>query len=692
MSLQQTALVTKSDRTGIVRGANGCPINIKGGQKARDAVYALSKFGLISFSREQNFKSSSYSIHFMKPVAKLKQLYNLGDEVLILCCNDSLSNFKSRTKDFIDYLLSPQGEYRNRLDKVTCFLIDDCDDIEEVIKLDRSANPDTRLIIPFSYKELENEISTEFLQNRMRTFLYERDLFGVASPLRDDNLFFGKDRSNTISELYGKYQQGEHGGLFGLRRIGKTSILNLLRRRVEQNGGVAIYFDCTKYHHLRWNSLLHQIVKEIYEKYSVGAAETPVGFLDESFLLDDSEERYAEEKASLSFEADLKLLHHHLKNRRILLLFDEIEQISYGTSPSKSWCKENDSLYFWQTLRAISQTDNGIFSFVITGVNPKCIEDSKINDHPNPIFNVLVPQYITLFDYGDVKSMVSNIGGHLGLQFEEEIFTKLIDDYGGHPFLTRQVCSKINAEVLERKEVRPYKVSKYSYDKQASEYQTKMEAVIQQILGVLEDYYPSEYNLLKILALDGSDAFKSKLPFGDSSIAHLLGYCLIKREQEDYFIRIRTIAVYLNEKHKYEKKIDDLSEKRARISMRRSAIEEKLRNLIQANLTLKYGKKAKEHMISMAKKATTDQNQEARLQGKALKDAMQELYFSQLKVLLIKDWSSYQSLFPDRVKFEQFFDIMNTYRVDAHAKSLGDEEEALLNYAFRYFETALEEL
>ena len=59
----------------------------------------------------------------------------------------------------------------------------------------------------------------------MRTFLYERDLFGVASPLRDDNLFFGKTRFNVISELYGKYLQGEHGGVFGLRRIGKTSIL-----------------------------------------------------------------------------------------------------------------------------------------------------------------------------------------------------------------------------------------------------------------------------------------------------------------------------------------------------------------------------------------------------------------------------------------------------------------------------------
>ena len=250
------------------------PINIKGGAKAKQAVKALYKFGLISFSKEQTFKSSLYSVHFIKPIANLKQLYNLGDEVLILCCNDSLQNFKSRTKDLIDILLGSQSEYRNRLDKITCFLVDDCEDIEDVIKRDRIDNPDSRLIIPFSYKELESGIKENDLQNRMRTFLYERDLFGVASPLRDDNLFFGKTRFNVISELYGKYLQGEHGGVFGLRRIGKTSILLLLRRRVEQNGGVAIYFDCTKYHHLTWNDFLNQIIQELRKKYTEGGEET----------------------------------------------------------------------------------------------------------------------------------------------------------------------------------------------------------------------------------------------------------------------------------------------------------------------------------------------------------------------------------------------------------------------------------
>ena len=146
----------------------------------------------------------------------------------------------------------------------------------------------------------------------------------------------------------------------------------------------------------------------------------------------------------------------------------------------------------------------------------------------------------------------------------------------------------------------------------------------------------------------------------------------------------------MNEKHKYERMLDDSSEKLARITVRRGKIEEKLRGLIQTNFTLKFGKKAKEHMIDMAKKSTADKTQEARLQSKDLKDAMQELYFSQLKTFMIKDWNRYQMLFPDRVKFEQFFEIINAFRVDAHAKTLDEEDEALLNYAFKYFEKALE--
>ena len=67
-------MISKNDRTGIVCGTDGCPINIRGELKVKQAIQALSQFGLISFSRNWNFKSSVYTIHFIKPVAKLKQL------------------------------------------------------------------------------------------------------------------------------------------------------------------------------------------------------------------------------------------------------------------------------------------------------------------------------------------------------------------------------------------------------------------------------------------------------------------------------------------------------------------------------------------------------------------------------------------------------------------------------------------
>lgn len=691
MTIANSTLVTSKDKIGIVNAGTNGKIRICGTQQAQHSVMEFSKYGLISFSRSQRFKSSDYSIHFIKPSKKLKELYNLGDEVLILCCNNSLAGFKSRTKDFLDYLLSSKEEFKNRLDKVTCFVVDDSENIEEIIKIDRTQNPDSRLIVPFSYSELDNGLTDELLQSRLRSFLYERDLFGIATPLQDENLFFGKDRSNLIAELYGKYRQGEHGGLFGLRRIGKTSILNLLRQRVDQSGGVAIYLDCSKYHHHRWNTFLHQIIIDIEKRYRDENSGLQ-HFLPEEFSLPVEVSRYDEPNAPISFEEDLSSLYNASGHTRILLIFDEIEQIGYTTSPSEHWKTQNDSLYFWQVIRSVFQTNSLLLSYIITGVNPKSVEIAKVNGTDNPIFNGIVPQYISLFDLDDVRKMVSNIGGYLGLRFEEEIFTKLIDDYGGHPFLIRQVCSRMNSDVLDHHEVRPHTISKYSYEKHSNDYQSQMAGVIEQILGVLQDYYPSEYELLKILALDGSSAFKKRLNFGESAATHLLGYCLIKKDNDDYFVRIQSISKYIKEKYRYDKSLTNWEDKRTRINIRRNDIEIKLRQIISTQFQLKFGKKSKENLISQLKGTTKDTTQEQKLLSNDFKSSMEEIYFSQLKILVIKNWSAYESLFTDRIKFEQFFDIINSFRVDAHAKELEEEDEAILGIAFKYFESALKDI
>ena len=684
------SIVTAKDMVGITKTADHQEIQIKGNTKVKKAIRALAQFGRITFSREQDFKSSHYTFHFFKPVQGLRNLYNLGNEVLVLCCSDGMQDFKSRTKDFLDYLLTTKGEFKNRLDRVTCFLIDETDRICDIVDEDRKNNPETRIIVPFCLDELQNGIDESEFLNRMREFLYERDLFGIASPLQNDMLFFGKDRSNVISELYGKYKQGEQGGLFGLRRIGKTSVLNLLCLKIRQDQGIAVYFDCSSLHHQRWNDLLRYIIQSIYDQYIVSKSGNGVSLSNPVFSFEDIDERYQEKKAASSFQKDIAALYKLLGEKRLLFVFDEIESISYTTSPSKHWGKENDALYFWQVLRSIIQMNNSYISFIIAGVNPKCVEISRINDFDNPIFGIFRPIYISLFDHDDIKSMVSGIGGHLGLNFEEAVYSKLVDDFGGHPFLARQVCSKINYELLEAKEKRPFLVTKYRYDSHRREYQLGISEVIEQILTVLKIYYLQEFELLKKLALDGRNSFHREIGDREKMIQHLLGYCLLDKDNGEYFIRIKSIERYLQDQYINDKTLNTQEDKRMRINIRRDKIEKTLRTIVLYNLRSKYGSKAKDKLFDTVKGTTTDATQELKMRNGTLKDSVEELYFSQLKTVMLKEWKDYQAIFSDKTKFEQFFDLMNRSRnVAAHGKPISDEDEALYHIAFQYFEKNL---
>ena len=680
-----------SDYTGISK-FQGQSINIAGNLSIVRAVRNLSKVGLITFSRMMKFKSSDYAIHFFKPTDFYRNMYSLGNEVLIVSCPDAMDEFKSRTKDFIDYLLVTNAEFKNRLDKVTCILIDGNPDVVDIVKNDRSVNPDSRLIVPFCTDELDGSLTEEDFNNRMREFLYEKDLFGIAVPLRDDTLFYGKDRTDVISELFARYKNGEEGGLFGLRRIGKTSILYLLKKRIVESGGIASYFDCSSAHHYRWNEFLRYIIESIACEYVVYNENNENNNIESIFDL--SEERYNEKNASNNFFQDIKKIYEIKNHRRILIILDEIESISHSTSPSAWWGKELDALYFWQTIRSLIQMHSEYMSFVVAGVNPMCVETQTIEKYDNPIFGMLNPLYVSLFDYDDIKKMISDIGARLGLKFEDAVFVKLMEDYGGHPFLIRQVCSKINNDFLTQKISRPAEVSRYSYVKKSDEYRQGMTSVIEQILGVIEDYYPNEYALLKKLALDGRNSFKKEVALGEKGIQHLMGYCLIEKSEGEYFIRIKSIEDYIRNKYMYESTLDDQRDKRARINIRRDDIESKLRGLIKYSIQAKYGKQAKQNLMDFVEKTTNDKSQHTKLvNAKNLNDAIEELYFSQIRDIMNKDWKNYSALFPDKSKYEAYMDILcRSRQVGAHTKTVSEEDEVIYGIAFDYFEKALSDM
>ena len=464
--------------------------------------------------------------------------------------------------------------------------------------------------------------------------------------------------------------------MFGLRKVGKTSVLYALERLIKLRGGNSVFIDCqnTSVHKSRWNELLYYIVNLIRENYK----------LDENVI--SSIENYTERDASQCFERDMINLKNALNNRRILLIFDEIEHISFKTSSTNYWSEKDDYINFWQTIRAIYHKQPSLFSFVIAGVNPLCIEESSVNGYDNPIFSMLNPIYLELFSIKDVKEMISKIGNYMGIQFEEQIYSFLTEDYGGHPFLIRHVCSLINKDVQME---RPYTVTKYDYKHKKEEYDLNISSYIESIISVLKKYYPEEYELLEILIIYGNDKFKEKLQFYENVTNHLLGYGILKRSNDNYFVTIDAVTSYIKTKYEY-KKIENTKEaKWEEVSVRRNTIEMNLRTVVLLTLSLNFGKK---NVIDKVLDII-EENRKDKIRNLEINEIFKnELYLLDLKKIIVKNWNKFDRIFIDKSKFEMFLDLINSRRIDAHAKTISIDDMAQLRICFGWFEEILNDI
>lgn len=400
-------------------------------QNEKKIIEAVSQIWFVTFFKSASFKNSEYHFFFAKPTREIAEQFHFSREVLVLITPSS--HFMPRCLDFVDKLM---GDYQNRLDKLCVFIVSKDDQISEKVQGIILQDKESRIIVPFTYDELINNSDSSELQiNRLKKSFYERDLFSYETPLKTDTYFFG--RHEAIQSLYGKYQTGQCGSLFGLRRIGKTSVIYAILRMMDVRDEPNVYLDCseTSFHMRRWNECLFFIVNDISKKYSLS-----------KHIKLSIEEEHTEKNASICFERDIESIFNHFNGKRLLIALDEIENITFTLSPTIHWRENIDFIYFWQALRSLFQKRQDLFSVMISGVNPISIETPIVNTYDNPIYRFISPSYLPFFNANEVKEMVSTIGNYMGMRFDDEIYTYLTDDFGGHPFIIRQVCSHLFKE------------------------------------------------------------------------------------------------------------------------------------------------------------------------------------------------------------------------------------------------------
>lgn len=631
---------------------------------------SIGKVWFITFARPALFKNSQYSVLFAKPTDRLVSDFHFGREVLVLFT--PYESFEPRSLDFVDKTIF---EYQNRLDKLCVILISRDPIVSDKVRDMAIQDRESRVVVPFAYNEFGNPASPPdvLMVARLKQFFYERDLFAFDSPLRTDAYFFG--RHEIIQRLYGKYKSGENGCLFGLRRIGKTSVLLAVKRYLDIREEPGVFLDCseTSFHLRRWNEALAFTVESFRRGLSIPK---------DAHLHLHAAEDYTEKNASTCFEEDLTKIWRYFGKKRLLLILDEIENITFDISPSDHWTREKDYLLFWQSIRSIYQKNADLFSFLIAGVNPRAVETPTVQGFDNPIYRLVTPTYLGFFDVQEVKEMITSIGKYMGLHFDEEVHTYLVDDYGGHPFLVRQVCSRLHRETTQP---RPYTISKFRYQGLRDELTRSIQDYIGSIVNVLKEKYEIEYELLEYLAQGDQATFAEFARMSDTLVQHLMGYGLLRHEGNEYHFRIKAVEDYVRSRSKITKAITSREEKWNQISLQRNNFEADLRKVVKQALKLQYGHvKAREVFLQIL--PAVDRKQRlALLKLDDMFDA--EVYLDDFRKLMKKHWADLGMIFNnDLDHFNTYMEYVNRYRIDAHARDMSEDEFALLRIALQWLQ------
>lgn len=616
--------------------------------------------------------TSKYKYFLIKPTDNYKELFNIELEIVVIFSN--YDTFETRTLDAVDFV---EKSYQSlRLEKLCCVIISNDNTIVEKINNLVKYDQESQLVVPFSYNELKTNIDPFFIRNRFKSHFYTRDLFAFESPLKKDLYFFG--RNDLVLKLVNRHRSNENTALFGLRKTGKTSVIFGVKRVLETLGEYSAFIDCQNpsLHKRRWNGVLWYILEEIKKQIAPNLKVKP-------------EIEFTELNAALIFENSLKELQKIIKKKSILIVFDEIENITFNTSPSEHWTKELDFIFLWQSIRTVFQKNSNLFSYFIVGTNPNAIETAQIKGKDNPIFNQIYFEYIPNFDVPQTREMVRKLGRIMGLQFEETIYAKLTDDFGGHPFLIRHLCSIINK--LSKFE-RPIRVDRYLYEKAKNTFYNEYSSYVEMILGVLKSFYPSEFDMLKYIALDDMKTFNELAQLSPEFTNHLIGYRIIDKNNSHYSFKIDAIKDYLLTKHKYEKALDTSQERMREISERRNLLEPKLRRIVRNQLQAYYGKtEATSYYLSIL--GEPRKTQYSSNSYNELFDAkICIIYFEDIRKTISKYYSVFKNIFGNnKDDFDSKMQIINKYRSDAHAKDITKEEMEVFRLSISYVESKIEE-
>jgi hypothetical protein len=603
--------------------------------------------------RSIEIDNSSYYAILARPSDEFSIYVNTDREVVILF--STYSTFEIRTLNAFERVYELVESIR--IDRSIRFLLSNDSKIEPKIRHYLEQHPEYPIIIPERLISVEITTSNPLLDAVRRNYLL-RDLFAYQNPLREETFFFG--RGKVVSMVLDRAKSGQNSSIFGLRKSGKTSAIYAIQRRARGMMCNVAVIDCQDpaVHARNYSGLLAYLIIVCWR--TLGQKKQLPNLGDNPA---DVATNFAQHMSSILSASKMTML----------LIFDEIENISPKTAASEHWRSGHDPVLFWQTIRSyIQSSGGGNISACLVGTSPHLLELSKINDVDNPVYLYAQKNFMPNLSFDETRDMVEKLGYFMGLEFRVEDIALLQKEFGGHPFFTRQVCSKIHQIAPSE---RPYRVSSKLIKQAIQDFDGQLESYLANIISHLRKEYPAEFDLL-VAVIKGNK--KELSEFGREApelIDHLIGYGLVERVEEQTDIKFEAIRRAL------VKIVGDtsLETRWHNLVDRRNKIERDIRQ----NLFFWQKSISGDLLDSILRESLT----EKRLQG--LSDLNPNLIFSVGSsplyltdlLMIIKNEKVLSHIGARKSQITDCLNTLNRIRRDAHARDVTIEEMQSFNHA-----------
>lgn len=460
---------------------------------------------------------------YFKLSRRLRDMLGTSREILVWVVQSA--EFQARTITQAEQLISQE---RPRLCEDFCFIL--THDDKTPTYTEEVAQTSTTHFLGFSIREFISRFRPagreDFLAH-LRRKLYSRDLYDVKTAVRRSEEFFGRvTYCNEILDVL-RSPGGGHVGVFGLRKIGKTSLLLRLASLIAANNvGHFIHIDIERIdavnptlEYLLWS--IGEAIADCYRSFRSPDANLLFG-------------KYPVFSAISNPDSVVELFNHDLarviqiSRKPIIILLDEIELMSPELDRS-TW--RDAFVRMCRLLRGLDQENPGKLRYFVTGTNPGLFEKSDLNGLANPAYNYFRLRYLKPLQLSESIELLTKIGRRMGLEWEPAAAERVHRAVGGHPALLRAFGSLMHRK--RPKDTFGFRITVLDVESAFDEFLIAEAPLLSQLTAILNDQYPDEYMLLETLARGSVGEFREYVDSFPELVTHLVGYGLCEDPKTD---------------------------------------------------------------------------------------------------------------------------------------------------------------